>query len=917
MWGKERGLDGARYPVMCHLLDTAAVARMVWRDVVAPGTQRWVAEQLGMSVEDAGRLVAFWAGLHDVGKLTPTFQRQVAIPDGYADAASDGDGRAHDQATHVWLASALAGLGYPSGRRSLARLVAELLGGHHGRFHRFEPRVLMPDALPLQGLGDGAWEQQRQAALAAAVSILRPPVPAASMRVSCAAVVSGVVILADWLASGTPYIKSRLAEVPQRGDGASLESFFAGSCAAAPELVRSSGLSRLNLQAGSFAEEFPDFEPNALQASIADRLGDIATGPGLLMVAAPTGFGKTEIALHAARRLSEIAGTSGLYVALPTMATADQMLRRVATYLARRGRDPAVTSLLHGMAWLMPVEATLAEVYQKAGISGDDQRWFSEWMRGAKRAMLAPVGVGTIDQALLSVLPTRHNALRMFALSGKTVIIDEVHAFSPYMRELLKTLLRWLGELRVPVVLLSATLPQGVARELAAAYLGPTTTAAPTDPVVPYPGWAYVQAEPPVAESARVTLPQTHRRTLTVSVQAIDRDSGGAPERMPALTTELEPLAERGGCAAVICTTVAETQRTYQALRQWSAHLPESQQPELVLLHSRFPAYRREDITAQVMRKFGKGDADDGVHPDRPARAILVASAIIEQSLDVDFDLVITDLAPIELLLQRAGRLQRHRQLDTSRPDWVCTAGTLDPRLVVLTMPERDVEAGRWPVTWPYIYPKATLIRAHRILNDRIGDGIRIPDDVQRLVDLGNPGDALPAHDPLLDGFDDTEVERIANTMVERQSAEVRSIPEPHRISSLGKLSEHEVDEEIVATRFNADSVRVLVCFETPDGQLRLGSPTGDGLPTPDPDGHFTRQQLATVMNHSIPVPGSLVRDAGEEYTLPSPWADNWALARLLLMRHRVTTNGEVLPAQLGQRVFDLDHELGLVTSTA
>ncbi|ASO20770.1 CRISPR-associated nuclease/helicase Cas3 [Actinoalloteichus hoggarensis] len=903
LWGKERDL-GRRYPAIFHLVDTAAVAAALWDDMVAPGLREDIAAELGLSVAAAGRTVQFWAALHDIGKLTPHFQCQLELPAGYPTPGHETP--AHDRAAHLWLASALAEYGYPGGRRPLARLIAEVLGAHHGRFHRIDPGDLLPAKLPFLGLGTGPWEEQRRATSEVLAEILRPAVPTASLSRSSAMVVAGLVILADWLASQTRYIKTRLDAVPVAGTLAAVRAFHAGSASAAPGLVAAAGLTRLRLRPGSFAEEFPDFWPNALQASLAEHLPSAVTGPGLLMIAAPTGFGKTEAALFSARVLGAAAGRPGIYVALPTTATADQMFARVARYLSRRGVGDVSQALLHGMAWLSPVDEMIAKAVSADGVSGDRETRarFPEWMRGRKRGLLAGVGIGTIDQALLAVLPTRHNALRMFALAGKTVVIDEVHAFGPYMRSLLVTLLSWLGELRIPVVLLSATLPAHVAAELAAAYRGSAAPGELTDPVVSYPGWTYVQRDTPPISHA-VSFPAEQRRTLLVERRPIAVGDDGELDRISVLTREFGDLAAEGGCAAVICTTVAQAQQTYDGLLSWRATVPASQRPDVVLLHSRFPVWQREAITTRVTTGLGR----DGVRPDR---LILVSTQVIEQSLDLDLDFLVSDLAPVELLLQRAGRLHRHPSRDAGRPPWASAVGGEPRRMVVLTAPEGDLT--RIPGAWSYIYPAAALIRADRLLAEREASGIVVPDDVQELVDRGNPGD-FPAHqDPLLVGFEKAETERSADVMVEQQFAHNRQIPQPRRLTRLADLSVGDMPpEDHAATRFNADSVRVLPCYEDVDRELRLGGPNGETLPTPDSQGQLARAELIAVMRHTIPVSGHLVAGRGDDHALPPPWRDIWPLGDLVLLRQPVDETGRISPARIGERTFLLDAERGLV----
>lgn len=180
------------------------------------------------------------------------------------------------------------------------------------------------------GLGqEPIWETERAAMTRVLSEILAPTAPH-RLPVREAALTAGLVVLADWLVSQTRFVRAQLPRVPASGDVASLRAFFEGSLEPTADVVQRAGLSRLQLLPGNFGEEFPGLSPNTLQEDIASQLPRAATGPGLLMIAAPMGFGKTETALHAGRIMGEAAGTSGMFVALPTMATADQMFGRVA-----------------------------------------------------------------------------------------------------------------------------------------------------------------------------------------------------------------------------------------------------------------------------------------------------------------------------------------------------------------------------------------------------------------------------------------------------------------------------------------------------------------------------------------------------------------------------------------------------------
>lgn len=889
LWGKSRGL-AARYPLICHLLDTGAAVEALWDIYLSPGLRATLAAALHVAEDRARRLLAYWAALHDIGKCTACFQQQdkagfdqlIGYPSVEAEPVK------HAFAAHVWLGQVLAAAGYRVGRKSApAFRVAQLLGGHHGAFFSFNHREFSDPLGTLPALGDGRWEEQRQAIAAMVYELMGRPEPPRKISAVGGTLACGLVILADWLVSQDSFLNKRIKNgLPERGDADCLRRHLARSRAALPAVLREAGLGRLTFKAGGFSDDFP-FAPNDLQKSLATRLPELLDGePGLLLIMAPMGEGKTEAALHAGRLMGEAAGMLGYFIGLPTMATSDQMLRRVHEFRVRRIEGADSLTLLHSLAWLNT--AYTAEGDEVGVLTKDPMA--TRWLRGSKRGLLAHLAVGTIDQALLAVLRGRHNVLRMLGLSGKVLVIDEVHSYDAFMQGLLKRLLEWLGALKVPVVLLSATLPAGVGRRLAEAYLTGAGSRSPQVPEVVYPGWIYVSPKRSISVPVR-----SRKRSLQVETRDVRLGSDGRPDRGAVLREVLAPLVREGGCAAVICNTVAEAQLTYLALRKWlQSATAGSQRPELRLLHSRFEAQRREEITQEMVGWFGK-DADD-----RSRRsAILVATQVIEQSLDLDFDLVVSDLAPIALLLQRAGRCQRHAKFDAERPGWA-----KDMRLVVLT-PVGSDGALAVPRAWPFVYPTALLRRTREALACLPEGRVVIPDAVQALVDQ--------VYD---ESFGDTDrsvteedLARLADEQTKDLYAKMSAIPAPGGVDDLCELSGDDFVTEY-STRLGADSGRVVCCVRGPDGRLMLGD-----VPLPvEPEGKkadrrwFTEKQVRLVMNHTIPVPGTWLRRRPAGDVTPHTWAASPHLSELVV----IELSGEQRSGLLGDRTVWLSADLGL-----
>ncbi|WP_393915991.1 CRISPR-associated helicase Cas3' [Halostreptopolyspora alba] len=917
LWGKSEGLPpGVRYPLACHLLDAAAAAEALWRDHVSPGVHETIAHGLDTTVDHAGTLIRHWAGLHDIGKITHGFQGQDATAPirGYPAAEHR---KAHDHVAAEWLQCALPEYGYPKdGRRPPTLMVAQLLGGHHGRFHQ---HVSVSSSAPLRALGypDDAWETQRRLHLAAVTELLGHPAAPDQIDGTAAALVCGVVIQADWLVSQLSFIGRQLAGGLPATPG-DLPRHLHRAREKVPALLGEAGLGRPAPRTGSFTAAFPSIDtPNGLQRSLAEHLPRLCEGPGLLLVTAPMGEGKTEAALYAAEVMGRAAGRCGLYVALPTMATADQMFTRVTTYLRRRNATPSTTTLLHGMAWLNPhylSQQDTAPAEEQLPPDNPGSAEFrrlvevSEWLRGRKRGLFADYAVGTIDQALMAALRSRHNVVRMLGLAGKTVVIDEVHAADSYMLALVTRLLNWLGRLQVPVILLSATLHHRTARTLIEAYLkgaGRRRNAAPI-PTVAYPGWVYASAQSPHPVTVNPEpLETTQRKPLALHPREVSLTGDDTTALDRAIQEELAKLVEQGGCAAVIRTTVAEAQHTFHRIAEWSARHARAtgtEPPEMYLLHARFPAQQRERVTEDIVHRLGANGAPNG---QRPRSAILVATAIIEQSIDIDVDLMVSDLAPIHLLLQRSGRCWRHEHRGIlARPAWAT-----EPRLVVLAPHRTDAEDAL-PRGWSHIHHPSLLLRTHNLLRRWANQPVRVPEDVQELVDGMIDDTDLNPDNPHQD------LDREATDLAYRSLGENAAIPPPGRATrDLYRLTDHDIDEAQVATRFGADTTRVVCCYSDSHGHRWLDEALSEELPETGELAHggFSTGQVRAVLSRSLPVPGRWLEDHAEQAAPPETWLTSPHLCQIRLLVHRVGPDGSVHGPQLGGRRMYLDPRLGLV----
>ncbi|MFF0389984.1 CRISPR-associated helicase Cas3' [Kitasatospora sp. NPDC004615] len=716
LWGKSAGrAGGTANLLLSHMLDTAAVAEVVWDCYLPPVTRRQV-DLLAGGPGKGRRLFAWLCGVHDFGKAVPAFQRldvagEAAVRrtglswDKYA---VDRETWRHDRAGGRLLRAALAGAGWAEEH---VEWLWPLVAGHHGRFPTLGQ--LRPKKEDLQGKGP-SWKLA-QAALVEVFSRElgygdsggEPLAAVEPVVVPCRAVqlqLSGLVVMADWIASDERHF-------PGVSDLAAVTMCRARQRAAA-------AWTNLGLRGGWGVLPVPG--PEAFQ----DRFGhgprrsqelvlDVVRrmdGPGLVIVEAPMGEGKTKAALAAAELMAARYGADGVFQGMPTQATADPMFTQMRSWLreVEDGLDDQV-ALLHGKRMFNKEWRGLLEGAGQWGQDADDcfasvgedeyslpalwsdgcqeaeRRAPAEWFLGRRRGLLSPFAVGTIDQLLYAATRTKHVMLRMAGLVGKVVILDEVHAADVYMSQFLLEGLWWLGQAGVPVVLLSATLPPEQRRRLVASYLAGTRSAeaAEVEELAEprgYPSVTAVWPGPGGAPKSLVESTEPWREDFPVRVEVLDEPprrvgTGGAPhEPGPADAALVELLRQRlakGGCVLVIRNTVARAQAAFQALGKEFGE-------DVRLLHGRLHAGHRADRTEEVLRLLGPPQA--GV--ERPDRLIVVATQLAEQSFDVDADLLITDLAPMDLLLQRIGRLHRHdgvrRPRALARPAVVVTGVGFD-----------------------------------------------------------------------------------------------------------------------------------------------------------------------------------------------------------------------------------------------
>lgn len=533
---------------------------------------------------------------------------------------------------------------------------------------------------------------------------------------------AGFAVLCDWIGSDQSVFA-------YQGEPEPLDTYWQRYALKCSETaVEKSGLLPAKISQPICLGVFSDrpMEPTPLQAFC--ESAKINPVPHLWILEDITGSGKTEAALLLASRTMHSQQADGLYIGLPTMATADSMYARMGDYYRHLYQTDQFPSLVlaHGSRHLserfrnsivaiQPGQNNLAKKEPTADVQC--VQWLAD---NRKKALLAHVGVGTVDQVLLSILPSRHQSLRLAGLATKLLVVDEVHAYDAYMHTLLKTLLAFHAAIGGSAVLLSATLPYRMRKELIEAFqkgFGGRATAIAPD-----------TAYPLVTKVAGTTVEQT-------PVQASPRSRRDVPIHFvhdeSAVVDALAVAYRRGQCACWVRNTVEDARRAVNLICQDGRVDAGS----VMLFHARFTLADRLRIEKGVTVCFGKPSTAD----DRKAK-ILIATQVVEQSLDLDFDFLVSDLAPIDLIIQRAGRLRRH--IRDAYGNLLVHPGATDlrpkPLMHILAPPIDDPPTSDW---YRELFPKAAAVYPHVgrlwLTAATLAEAgrIRMPDDLRHLIE--------------------------------------------------------------------------------------------------------------------------------------------------------------------------------------
>lgn len=805
LWGKSDA-GGRPHMLVSHLMDSAAVAEIVWDRFMAPSTRETLDQVSGRHGRDLFVLLCLW---HDLGKASPEFQAKS--PDLAAPVTQRGlpfPHVGHSAAGHAAIGAAIAD-DYLRGVGQDAKWWCALIAGHHGRYGSWRRKSFV-------GRGVETWlvlQQRLAESLAAAVGVEVASIGWNAPPVGVQLALGGYLSMVDWIASseefpGTGSTIVTIGEARHRAETAWARMGLGGTW--------ESG--QLMAGQGDFPERFGN-TPHPSQVAAMTAATEMGSS-GLLLIEAPMGEGKTEAGLAAAEILSRRFGLNGVAFAMPTQGTTDAMYARCTKWMESVDASVPV-SLHHGKAMLNEQWRDLLDGQTFSEIGDDDfgvddpygvpaqqagkNAAVSSWLLGRHRGLLSPVAVATVDQVLYAATRTKFVQLRHAGLAGKVLLVDEVHSYDVFMGVFLHRLLEWCRLGGVPVVMMSATLsPQHRNQILSASAGVPVEVQQESYPLI-----TRVEPGSPVPH----TYPaRPSRSDLPVTVEIAN----------PGDVDDVQPIARRaadltadGGVALVVVDTVARAQETYAVLARDGVPVR--------LVHGRLTTRARADRTADLVDVLGPAHRRGSGRPDR---LVVVATQIAEQSFDVDVDVLVTDIAPVDLLLQRIGRLHRHLRPETDRPN-----SLRQPRVIVTgyrSGPEGPVFAGGLD----RVYEPSSLVRTAALLAraERDGRPWLIPSDIPTLVRAGyEPNLVVPAG--WAEMLRERDAEALAAGRRRRDRADTFALEEPDELTDLVTLHRRAAaatEDEAATVRDGDLGVEVALVRSAGEGYRTLtGRPLG------------------------------------------------------------------------------------------
>lgn len=732
LWAKKSTDNNEKWlPLIVHLRDADLCADNLWEKWLSKSVKSFLSKNIIIAEEsdpelEAKKLFKFVCSSHDLGKATPVFALannfiknpvveveliNKLVKSGLSDFELTKTIKENRVKIHHSKASQILLESYGVNER-----VSSIVGSHHGKPYSDKKylRNSMIESYKRQFRGNihqnESWNNAQSELLNACLlwsgfeSVNNLPLPNQQAQF----ILAGLVIMVDWIVSNELYFPL------YNFDYDWYEDFSDTNCLQRVEKgwnklglskpwQSSDAKSNIDLYSERFSTSNEKFNPRPMQKLVM-QLSNNVSSPGIMIIEAPMGQGKTEAALVAAEIFAEQVGASGIYFALPTQATTNGLFPRILKWIERLDDENHTIKLLHSKAQFNETYIKIFESDSQIDIDGEHNKKEFEnlsvhsWFQGQKKSLLSDFVVGTVDHILLAALKQKHLMLRHVGLAGKVVIIDECHAYDAYMNQYLGRALSWLGSYGVPVILLSATLPEETRNFLVSQYCQDKEVQKPDDKYG-YPLITYSDGDE-VSYAGLYSNESEKDTTIYVNRLKIEN-----------LLSLIDDKLSDGGNMGIIVNTVKQAQDIYDSISAIDFD------GDVKLFHSQFLAPDRMKKEDTLLKELGPESVSS-----RPYKGVIIGTQVLEQSLNIDFDILVSELCPMDLLIQRVGRLHRFR---TKRPEKL-----INPELHIFGL-EDDISSGTKKV-----YGECLLERTKRLLPNQLTLPKDIPALVQHTYDL-------------------------------------------------------------------------------------------------------------------------------------------------------------------------------------
>ena len=808
-WGKARK-DFEHHPLYLHCLDVVAVAHEWWNN--SPVIQRSFTQDTGLSERQVQAWVQFFIALHDLGKLDIRFQNKVPKIAPYNDDVKNkvpSQNYDHGENGYMWFVQESKEL-FQNCTSKQKRYLQDWLAhtsGHHGKISNDPQPNLLPSYLQKEAKQD---QIARKAFIEDMADLFLKPQNINFENINLPekppVLMAGFCSVCDWLGSNTDYFKY---EEPSKD--MSMSTYFESKKAKAREVLKKYGLLRdIVISKGGMDQVYPHLKPRDVQTLVSQLNCEV---PSLIIIEASTGSGKTETAIAIASCLLAKGLADSLTFALPTQATANAILNRLKDVSEKIFSSGPNVILAHGKSpYNTDFKALIEKSSQQIEAEGNGAGvQCHEWLSlSRRRAFLGQIAVTTIDQVLLSAITSlKHSFVRSFGIAKSVLIIDEVHAYDAYMYGLLEEVIKVQKQAGGSVILLSATLPWYQKKRLLKVWN--TECSQNEEDKDKYPLiMQAVHSQDPSSENSNLKCFSLKKgnESRNVSIELWSNND------MVIDQSQLEGIAkavkEQKAKVGVICNLVNDAQTIAEQLKALNTPVD--------ILHSRYRYKDRMNKEESLIAKYGKDSIQDG--------CVLVGTQVLEQSLDIDFDWLVTFLCPVDLLFQRMGRLHRHAK---QRPK-----GFKTPRCVVI-LPDRDKIDYK---SHKHIYKNQRVLwRTQQLLYDIIDStkSITFPKAYRNMIE----------HVYQKETWKD-EPKDITEAFEKYQKECEGSLKRAKTISNANTFFSDNDEQAFMLTRDGQGSLSVIPVVEREAGQCFLDSETC-----------LNRNQYEELVQNMIPVPVS------------------------------------------------------------